>query len=379
MVHENVSFKNAQSQIRPRILSPPRDPAAPDALRFYGPERFWRLFYRRNSCNSRLSRRKSWSIQDFFERIAEVKLRSDADMGYDISVTPYPLGFDPTGWGILTDRVGRIFGATVSTEDSVELQYQSGRCRTIRDWRELVESRSFDEHDRVRSFYNRIRVVADKRISVAGTAGFGFWDALWMAFDFDSALEMLSKEPDFANMVFRHWKSFHIGVVSAMLDAGIKMIFFREHSRGFSQLRGLSARLDGFLKGHYSDISHLVHSRGGSLFLDCDADEMIETEYPAEWGFDGIGPLLFRDMDDLVSARRSLNQNLLLVGATLLPVWPGTLEKKELLGQNLILAVTNSSVPSLESKERGLHRSNISGFLRNFDFASWIRTGAWHS
>ncbi len=379
MAHEKNSLKQPQTLSRPRILSPVADPASPDAIKFEGAERFWRIFRGRNAGRSALTFRKNTSVQDLFEHLAEAKLRSDVDMGYDISVVPYPLGFNPEAWGVLTDRVGRLFAALPSSGDTVELRYQSGRCRSLRDWRELVESPNPEEQDQIRGFYNRIRLIADKRITVAGTAGFGLWDALWMVFGFDTSLEMLSRDPDFANIVFRHWKSFHLGAVSAMLDAGIKTILFRENSRGFSQVRGLSMRLNPFLKSCLAELSHAVHSRGGSLFLDCDADEMIETEYPTQWGFDGIGPLLFRDMEDLISARRSLNESLVLVGATLFPFMPGIMDAKDTHGKNLILAIANGSIPALDRKEISPGGFRHSKFWKGHDLASWIRTSAWHS
>jgi hypothetical protein len=304
--------------------------------------------------------------QDFFEAVATAKLRSDAEMGYDISVIAYPLGFKPESWGILADRVGRFFVAMPTNGDNVELRYESGRCRSLRDWYSLVESQSQDEQDRIRLFYNRIRVIADNRITPAGTAGFGLWDALWMAFDFNTAIQILSRNPDFANVVFGYWKSFHVGAVSAMLDAGIKTIFLRENSRGFSQARGVSELLDPFLRNHFIELSRVVHSRGGSLLLDCDADDMIETEYPSQWGFDGIGPMLFRDTEDIISARTSLNQSITLVGATLFPFMPSVLGDKGGQAQNLIVAVANGSLPAVDRKESIQRESRFSKFLRNW-------------
>ncbi len=373
MVQEKLSSKPRQDQRRPQILSPLGDPTVPDSLTFDGADRFWRLFSRQNWTRPPLKFRRCESSRDFFERAAEAKLQADLNIGYDISVTPYPLAFDPQGWGILSDRVGRLFAAALHDGDHVELQYQGGRCRTFRDWRALVGSPNLDEEDQIRSFYNRMRVVADKRITVAGTMGFGFWDTLWMSFDFDTAVEMLSTDSDFAQMVFRHWKLFHVGAANAMLDAGVKMIFFRENPGGFLQSRAMSARLDPLLRRHFSELSHAVHSRGGSLFLDCDADEMIETEYPAQWGFDGIGPLLFRDADDLISARRSLDEKLVLVGATLFPVLPGTLRGKRIQGRDLILAIANGSFLPLERREVSPGAFAFSKSLGIFDFSTWIR------
>lgn len=373
MVQEKLSSKPIQDLSRPQVLSPLGDPAAPDVLTFDGADRFWRLFSRPNWTRPPLKFRRTESSREFFERAAEAKLQADLNIGYDISVTPYPPAFDPQGWGILSDGVGRIFAAALHDGDRVELQYQGGRCRTLRDWRALVAARNLDEEDRIRNFYNRMRLVADKRITVAGSMGFGFWDTLWMSFDFSAAVHMLSSDSDFAHMVFSHWKLFHVGAANAMLDAGVKMIFFRENPGGFSQCRGVSDRLDPFLRRHFAELSHVVHSRGGSLFLDCDADDMIETEYPAQWGFDGIGPLLFRDADDLLSARRSLDEKLVLVGATLFPVLPGVLKGKRLQGRDLILAIANGSCLSLERREVGPGAFAFSKSLGNCDFSTWIR------
>jgi hypothetical protein len=366
MSQHRILNKNIQTRILPRLLSPMSDPTAPEALRFEGADRFWRLFRSRSSVRSTLRLRRSESAQDFFEAVAKAKLRSDIEMGYDISIIPYPLGFAPDGWGVLADRLGRLFTAVPSTGDNMELQYQNGKCRSLRDWHAIVESRTEDEQDRIRFFYNRIRVMADNRITVAGTAGFGLWDSLWMSFDFETAIEMLSRNPDFANVVIGHWKSFHLAAVSAMLDAGVKTIFLRENSRGFSQIRGISTLLDPFLREHFTELSRAVHSRGGSLLLDCDADEMIETECPMQWGFDGVGPMLFRDTEDIISARRSLNPAIALVGTTLFPFMPGAFANRGVRAQNLILAIANGSLPVVDRRETNPKASSFSKFLRTF-------------
>jgi len=322
MADKSKSSNYSKFGVRPRILSPLSDPGVPESFRFEGVGRFLRIFDR-SRAGLGPSVRKKEMLHRFFEELAEAKLRSDIDMGYDISIVPYPLGFDLKGWGILSDRVGRLYSATPDSGNVAELRYENGSCRTMRDWRALVESQNPDEYDRIRFFYNRIKAITEKGVLVAGTIGFGLWDALWMAFDFKTAVRMLSGDPDFAALVFRHWKSFHIGAVSAMLDAGIKMIFFRENARGFSLSSEVSARLDPFLRASFDELSHVVHTRGGTLFFDCDADEMIETEYPIRWGFDGVGPLLFRDMEDLLSARKVVNENLVLIGTSLCPFLPG--------------------------------------------------------
>ena len=49
------------------------------------------------------------------------------------------------------------------------------------------------------------------------------------------------------------------------------------------------------------------------------ADDMIETGLPARWGFDGIGPLRFRDMEDLMTARKAIDERLYLIGSLAVP------------------------------------------------------------
>jgi hypothetical protein len=148
---------------------------------------------------------------------------------------------------------------------------------------------------------------------VAGTVGFGLWDALWMSFDHDRASRMLTDEPDFARTVFAYWHQFHLEATSAMLDAGIRLVLFREHPRGFSE-PGMTTRLDDMLADHFREMTRTVHSRGGCILLDCDEDEIFETDCALQWGFDGIGPMRFRDRADLVAARRCLDGRLILAG-----------------------------------------------------------------
>jgi len=243
------------------------------------------------------------------------KIGSDATRNYDISLVLYPMGMDLAAWGTVVDRVGRVFHASSRYDGKLELFYEGGCCRSKRDWRILVGTRRPDEDSVIRTFYNRARLVAADRIVVAGTVGFGIWDALWMSFDLYQASEILECEPDFVKLVFQYWKEFHLSSVHAMLDAGTKLIFLREHPAGFPPGHDMASRLDPFIGESLRDISRAVRSRGGCLVLDCSAEEMLETDYPREWGFDGIGPMLFKDVNALESAVVGLSDDLVLVGS----------------------------------------------------------------
>ena len=159
-----------------------------------------------------------------------------------------------------------------------------------------------------------------------------------MSFDFESAHRMLTSDPDFVAAVLDHWTKFHLGAAQAMLDAGIKMIFFREHTGGFPEGREMASTIDPFVREHLNELSRGVRSRGGCILLDCDADEMIETDYPAKWGFDGIGPMLFRDGDDMIGARVSMDEQLILVGSTSFPHFREPLFKKRNLTKRIVVA-----------------------------------------
>jgi hypothetical protein len=257
---------------------------------------------------------KKGLFRSFLERSSLLKLDHDLVHGYDISVVPYPLRLNLAAWGVVLHPAGRILEVKARDDGLLDLTYQGGLCRSGQDWRCLVEKPAADEQDSIRRFYNQVRVLAGERILLAGTVGFGFWDALWMALDFDRAGEMLRDDPEFVDTVFQHWHGYHLGAASAMLDAGIKLIVVRENPRGFPSTSGMVTRLDAFLGQRFKELSKTVHDRGGCLFLDCDADEIFETDYAYDWGFDGIGPLLFRDEDDLSAARKSLSDQLLLVG-----------------------------------------------------------------
>ena len=63
------------------------------------------------------------------------------------------------------------------------------------------------------------------------------------------------------------------------------------------------------------------------MFLDCNADEMLETDYPLEWGFDGIGPMHFRDGNDVREAALGLSDDLILVGTVMDPALPTELSQ----------------------------------------------------
>jgi hypothetical protein len=255
-------------------------------------------------------------------------------------------------------------------EGPVQLVYQGGTCRTIQDWRSKV-AKIPDDIDNIRTFFNSLRAATQGRTALAGTVGFGLWDALWMSFDFPTAVRMLSMDPEAARMIFRYWCSFHAAAAGAMLDAGLKMIVLREHPAGFPESWGMSQILDPFLREYCQELARIVIQRGGMLFLDCDADEMIETDYPVHWGFDGIGPLRFRDLDDLIAARKSMNDTLILAGLTTLPIF-GQIFLEKSVASKLILAQMNDGWLTRNGAE------GSSGFRftepgKNRGFVSWIR------
>ncbi len=294
-------------------LSPVWDLNRPDSVTIRDAKGYGRLFsglvMRRSP--SRVSERGLF--QDFLARSSRLKLEHDLVRGFDISVVPYHVTMDLKAWGLVLHPAGRVLSVTPRDDGLLDLSYQGGYCRSKQDWRRLTGRRPPDEADAVRQFYNQVRTLAAHRTMIAGTVGFGMWEALWMSFDHERAVRMVSDEPDFARTVFEHWQRFHLEAVTAMLDAGIKLILFREHPKGF-HTRGIAAKLDSLLGDHFRELTRTVHSRGGCLILDCDEDDIFETDYPSQWGFDGIGPLRFRDEEDLLAARRCLNDQLILVG-----------------------------------------------------------------
>ncbi len=299
----------------PPLLSAQGEITTPNTIVFAGGLDYERLFSGRIIRRSPGEVRRQGLLDRLLHRLALRKIGTDAARDHDISLVLYPMGMDLAAWGTVVDRVGRVFHASSRVDGKFQLLYEGGCCRSGRDWRILVGTRRPDDDSVIRTFYNRARLVAADRIAVAGTVGFGMWDALWMSFDFSQASEILESEPDFVKLVFRYWKEFHISAVHAMLDAGTKLIFLREHPAGFPRGHDMATRLDPFVGEYLRDISRAVRSRGGCLFLDCNADEMLETDYPHQWGFDGIGPMLFKDANDLESALGRLSDDLVLVGS----------------------------------------------------------------
>lgn len=329
-------------------LSSGWDVSRPDSIAIRDAKGYGRLFsglvMRRSP--ARVSERGLF--QDFLARSSRLKLEHDLIRGFDMSVVPYHVKMDLKAWGLVLHPAGRVLEVTPREDGLLDLSYQGGYCRSKQDWRRVTGGRPPDEADAVRQFYNHVRLIAADRIIIAGAVGFGLWDALWMSFDHERALRMVSEEPDFVRTVFEHWQRFHLDAVSAMLDAGIKLILFREHPRGFHE-RGMAATLDSLLGDHFRELTRTVHSRGGCVILDCDGDEIFETDYPSQWGFDGIGPLRFRDKEDLLAARRCLNDHLILVG-TLAGGEPCTLTARDRSSARGLI-VTNQ--PNLSTRTPG--------------------------
>jgi hypothetical protein len=342
----------------PATLSPIGDLTRPNCLLFNDARAYRRLFIGRLMNRSPRRVRRQGLFYGFLGRSSLLKMEMDIAQGFDVSIVPYHLDMDLPAWGIIVDGVGRVFDVRFQSDGLVEFSYQGGCCRNRQEWESLVGSQILYEEDNVRRFYNKMKKLARDRIIVAGTVGFGLWDALWMSFDFESACRMLANDPDFVESVLDHWKRFHLGAAQAMLDAGIKMIFFREHPGGFPEGRGIASYIDPFVRKHLNELSRGVRSRGGCIFFDCDADEMIETDYPVKWGFDGIGPMLFRDGEDMIGARAGLDEQLILVGSMSFPNYRELLFKKRNLTKRIVVASKSCTIErhfaaaGLESDER---------------------------
>ncbi len=309
--------KLVNNHVEAPTLSPIGEMGRPGSLLFEGAQAYESLFSGPIVRRSPAQIRRAGLLDRFLFRSSLRKIESDLARRFDISVVLYPMGMDLAAWGLVVDRVGRVFEIFPRPDGLVELLYQGGCCRTKREWKMLVGTRRPDDEQQIRLFYNTARRVADDRIAVVGTVGFGLWDALWMSFDFEPACHILEDHVDFAKSVIRYWADFHLGAVKAMLDAGVKIISFREHPDGYPAGAEMVPFLDSFLGEHLRDIAGLVHSRGGYFLLDCDADDLLHSDQPLEWGFDGIGPLMFRDQDDLQAASASLDEDLVLVAALL--------------------------------------------------------------
>jgi len=313
-------------------LSPAGDPSRPDCILLTDAEAFRRLFTGRFMRRSPGRIRRMGLLDEFLHRSSLLKVKADLARGFDVSVVSYPVAMDLAAWGIVVDCVGRVFEAKSEEGGFVELSYQGGCCRTRKDWQRYVGSRELNEEDGIRNFFNKLRVLVGGRIVLAGTVGFGLWDALWMSFDVQRAVHMLTHDPNFARRVFLYWKEFHMSAVWAMLDAGVKLIFFRESPGGFPASGNVAAAIDPYIREHLLEITAAVKSRGGRIFLDCDANDMLETDYPLDWGFDGIGPMLFRDEEDLLLARQSISPELILIGSTAIPAQRQFLDDRRKLG-----------------------------------------------
>ncbi len=228
-------------------LSPVWDLTRPDSMAIRDAKGYGRLFSGLVMKRSPARVSERGFFQDFLAKSSRLKLEHDLVEGFDISVVPYHVKMDLKAWGLVLHPAGRVLEVTPRNDGLLDLSYQGGYCRSKQDWRRLTGKRPPDEADSVRQFYNQVRVLAAQRTMVAGTVGFGLWEALWMSFDRERALRMVVEEPDFARTVFAHWQRFHLEAVAAMLDAGIKLILFREQPQGF-RARGY-CRNAGFLVG----------------------------------------------------------------------------------------------------------------------------------
>lgn len=306
-------------QISYPTLSPVGDSARPESLFFEDVSSYRQLFMGALGRRAPLEVSRKGLLDRFFRRSSALKMEADVSRGFDVSVALCPIGLKLQGWGVAVDCVGRVFEVTSDQDARVELIYQGGALTSPQDWLNHMEKSDDKAVERVRTFCVGLRRLAGDRIHLAATVGFGLWDALWMSFDFDRAIGLLTRDPGFVEKVFQRWSSYHVAVIGAMMDAGIDMVLFREHPAGFPRGSGVAALLDGWLRDCYRQITDAAKARGGFVALDCDADDMIETNLPVEWGFSGVGPLLFRDEKDIIDARKALSEELFLIGSLAYP------------------------------------------------------------
>ena len=308
------------SQKEPLTLSPVGDVWRPTWLKLSSSQSYRRLLSDLVLKHTPGSRRHKGLFNRFLNRSSILKMEADAARGYDISVVLYPASIRVLTHGIVVDHVGRIYNATSNGKDIPDLEYVAGRFNTKSSWIAKEGTRIIDRRDHMRYFYSMIRRIADNRIRVAGTVGFGLWDSIWMSFNFSKARTMLLEDPSFVHKVFGHWAKCPCMAADAMLNARIKLVFLRENPNGFPTGGGLAESLHPLVSEYYKHICESVHARGGCVILDCDADDMIETGLPVRWGFDGIGPVRFRDTEDLKAARKAIDQRLYLIGSLAVPI-----------------------------------------------------------
>lgn len=115
-------------------------------------------------------------INNFFCRSCIAKLRADFTRGFDWSMVLYSSKLELLAWGIIVDRVSRVFHADTPKESCLELKYQRGACYDARDWWRIVSSHDPDEEGAVSAFYREAAILAHGRLEMAATIGFGFWD-----------------------------------------------------------------------------------------------------------------------------------------------------------------------------------------------------------
>lgn len=304
-------------------LSPVGYTDRPDVFPFGDARSYYRLFSGLFMRRSPAQVMRKGLFLSFVRRSSLLKLENDIMHGFNLSLVPYPLGLNLRAWGIVTDWAARTF--EIQTQgNALNLVYQGGSLRSPREWRFVVASTFPDESAAIRQFYRQAQEIAANRIIVAGTLWIGLWDALWMSFDIERAIHFLETESEFVSEVFSYWYRVHAAAVSAMLDAQVRLIFIREHSGGFPPDARMAERLDPFVGERFRELSKIVRSRGGYMILESDVDELIETDYPYYWGFDGVGPLMFRDEEDLLAARACLAEELVLIGTV---AYPGNLKK----------------------------------------------------
>lgn len=315
LAQERTAVRNLlETRNTPPILSALGDASRPGELLFDAACEYRNLFIGPLMRRSPAAVNRKGLLDGLLARACLGKVILDAEQGHDVSVVLYPLSLSLAAWDLVTDAAGRVYEVSAPDSGPLELSYQGGVCHSRQDWEQKVRHHPRNLRHRVRNFYRRALELADHRIEVAGTVDLGLWEALWMSFDFAAASDMLDRDPEFVQEVFARCKHFLSAAFRGMVEAGIRTVFYREHSAGFPPGLEMMSRLDAFIGDHLRELTMIVRAAGGSVFLDSNADETLETDFPLRWGFDGIGPMMFRDEDDLEAAATVLSEDLLLVG-----------------------------------------------------------------
>ncbi len=248
----------------------------------------------------------------YFARVAEAAIRE----GFDSTLVFFPWPMFLESREELFDPFGRAFRMQYDEfGDLVMPTYHGGLIEDPAGydrWPHRPDPRLTARF--ARQYFAHFKRKYGRRIHLMGQVGYGFWEHYWQIIGFEPAMEYLITKPAFVHRVISDYKALYTALMDAMLDAGIRTLFFGDDLAFKSGPMISPAMIDEYLAPAYRRITARAHARGAQVLLHSCGNNRILWDRFADWGFDGMHALEPTSGGCLKEAKEVVGDRICLVG-----------------------------------------------------------------